>query len=90
MSFLRKKNQKETFFDILDRKQCFLDLKSDILHRGQSMVFVKKSTFFSYVFFSKETQKETFIDILNKKEPFLALKSEVLKTVKKIEIFQRG
>ena len=54
------------------------------------MVFVKKTTFFSYVFFSKETQKETFIDILNKKEPFLALKSEVLKTVKKIEIFQRS
>ena len=23
--FLRKKSQRETFFDILDRKQCFLD-----------------------------------------------------------------
>ena len=34
MSFLNKKNQKETFFDILDRKECFLDLKSDILQRG--------------------------------------------------------
>ena len=54
------------------------------------MVFVKKSTFFSYVFFSKETQKETFIDILNKKEPFLALKSEVLKTVKKNRDFSKG
>ena len=35
MSFLsKKKKQKETFFDILDRKECFLDLKSDILQRG--------------------------------------------------------
>ena len=29
--FLKKKSQKETFFDILDRKQCFLDLKSEVL-----------------------------------------------------------
>ena len=32
--FWAKKDQKETFFDILDRKECFLDLKSDILQRG--------------------------------------------------------
>ena len=48
------------------------------------MVFVKKSTFFSYVFFlSKKSQKETFFDILDRKECFLDLKSEVLKNSKK-------
>ena len=34
VSFEQKKNQKETFFHILDRKEYFLDLKSDILQRG--------------------------------------------------------
>ena len=62
MFFLNKKSQKETFFDILDRKQCFLELKSevlkkwktiDILQRGKSMVFVEKSIFFLYVFFDQ-------------------------------------
>ena len=38
------------------------------------MVFVKKSTFFSYVFFEQKTQKKTFFDILNKKNPFYILK----------------
>ena len=37
------------------------------------MVFVKKSTFFSYVFFlSKKSQKETFFDILDRKESWVS------------------
>ena len=28
---LSKENQKETIFDILDRKECFLDLKGEVL-----------------------------------------------------------
>jgi len=28
---MKKDSQKETFFDILDRKKCFLDLKSEVL-----------------------------------------------------------
>ena len=86
--FFNKKSQKEPYFDILDRKECFLDLKSkvltrskniDILQRGQSMVFVKKSTFFLYVFLTKKTQKERFFDILDRKQCLLDLKSEFLK-----------
>ena len=60
--FFSKKNQKETLFDILDRKEQKRILfrpqkrsskklyKIDILQRGQFMVFVKKSTFFSFFF----------------------------------------
>ena len=28
---LSKESKKETFFDILDSKECFLDLKSEVL-----------------------------------------------------------
>ena len=89
--FWAKKSQKETFFDILDRRKSSLDLKSEvltkskkiaILQRGYSMVFVKKSTFFWYVFFSQKSQKERFFDILDRKGYFLDLKSEVLKSRK--------
>ena len=56
--FLSKKSKKETIFDILDRKEFFLDLKSEGLKKSKKstfckgvMVFVKKSTFSLYVFF---------------------------------------
>ena len=91
--FLSKRSKKETFFYILDRKECFLDLKSevltkskniDILQRGQSMAFLTKSTVFLYVFFlTKKSQKERVFDILDRKESFLDLKSEVVAKSKK-------
>ena len=65
--FLSKQSKKETFFDILDRKESFLDHKKkvlknskkiDILQRGQSMVFVKKQTFLSYVFIFLSIERE--------------------------------
>ena len=57
--FLTKKSQKETFFDILDRKECFLDLKSEVLKnlkkwtfcRGVSPWFLSKNQPFSHMFF---------------------------------------
>ena len=33
--------QKKTFFDILDRKECFLDLKSEILKKSKKSTFGK-------------------------------------------------
>ena len=98
MFLFQQKSHKETFFDILDRKQSFLDLKSevltnskkiDIFQRGQSMVFLKKSTFFLYVFLTKKSQKERFFDILDRNECFLDLKSEVLKRSKKSTFCKR-
>ena len=39
--FLTKKSQKETFFHILDRKECFLDLKSEVLKNSKKLTFCK-------------------------------------------------
>ena len=95
--FFSKKSQKETFFYILDSKECFLDLKSevlaefkkiDILYRGQSMVFVKKSSFLLYAFFREKSEKETFFYILDSKEYFLDLKNKVLAKLKKSTFFK--
>ena len=89
---LSKESQKETFFDLLDRKECFLDHKRkllknskkiDILQRGQSMVFIKKSTFFLYVFFQPKKPERNIFLILDSKECFLDPKSEILAKSKK-------
>ena len=90
MFFLRKKIHKKTVFDILDRKECFSDLRSEVLPKSRKSTFCigviswflsKKSTFFLYVFFfSKKRKKQTVFDILDRKECCLDLKSEVLKS----------
>ena len=57
MFFLSKKSQKETFFDILDRKECWV-----------SPWFLSKNRPFSYkILFEQKTKKETFFDILDRK-----------------------
>ena len=85
--FLTKKSQRETFFDILDRKECFLDLKSEVLKnskkstfsKGVSPWFLAKIRPSSYMFFlSKQSKKETYFDILDSKECFFDLKRETL------------
>ena len=86
--FFEQRKPERNIFDILDRKECFLDHKRKVLKNRHfqscwSMVFVNKSTFFFYVFFSKKSQKESFFDILDSKEFFLDLKSEVLAKSKK-------
>ena len=93
MFFLSKKSQKQTVFDILDTKEWFLDLKSEVLTKsrkspfceGVSPWFLSKNRPFSYIFFilSKKSKKQTVFDILDRKECFLDLKSEVLRNWKK-------
>ena len=59
MFLLSKKSHKETFFDILDRKKCFLNLKSETLAKSKKSTFCKgvspwffsKNRPFSYMFF---------------------------------------
>ena len=76
--FFSKKSQKETVYHILDRKECFFDLKSEVLKKS-SKWFLSKNRPFSYMFFlSKKSQKQTVFDILDTKECFLDLRSEVL------------
>ena len=90
--FRQKKSQKETFFDILESKECFLHLKSKVLKKSKKSTFFKtfspwflsKNRPFSHMFFlAKKSQKQTFFDILDSKECFLDLKSEVLEKSKK-------
>ena len=92
MFFVSEKSQKQTVFDILENKEWFLDLKSEVLKKSKKAPFCKevspwfmskKSTFFLYVFFSKKRQKQTVFDILDRKESFLDLKSKVLKKSRK-------
>ena len=81
--FSAKKSQKETFFDILESKECFLHLKSKVLKKS------KKSTFFKTFFLNKQSQKETFIYLLHRNKCFLDVKNEVLKKSKNRH-FEKG
>ena len=76
MFFLSKQSKKETYFDILDSKECFLDLKGETLVKSKNRHFAKglvhgffqKIDLFPDMFFlSKKRQKETFFDILDRK-----------------------
>ena len=87
MFFFSQKSQKEGFFDILDRKEYFLDLKGELLKKSKKSTFCKgvspwffsKNRPFSHMFFmGKQSHIETFLDILDRKECFLDLKIEVL------------
>ena len=40
--FLSKQNQKETIFDILDRKKYFLDLKSKLLKKLKAIDILQR------------------------------------------------
>ena len=83
---MSKKSQKETYFHILGSKECFLDLKSEVLamsinrYFAEGLVhgFCQKIDLFLIFLFWKKSQKEAFSDILDSKEYFLDLKSEVL------------
>ena len=76
-SFLSKETQKETFFDILDRKECFLNhkkkkvlknSKKSTFCKGVSLWFLSKNRPFSYkIFLEQKRKKETFFDILDRK-----------------------
>ena len=87
-------------FDILERKQSFLDEKIEVLTRAKKWTYFKgvcpwilsKFRTFSYRrFLQKSYQKRSFFDILDRKESFLDQKIEVYKKgQKKNEHFIRG
>ena len=83
--FLSKQSKKQTYFDILDSKECFFDLKSEVLKNSKKWTFCQGvNRPFSHLFFSrKKCHKQTFFDILVRKECFLDLKIEVIKNSKK-------
>ena len=59
---LSKESQTETFFNLLDRKECFLDQKGEVLTQSKKSTFCKavspwflsKNRTFSYKFFFEQ------------------------------------
>ena len=87
--FGANQERKDRFFYVLDKKECFLDQKEEVLKNSKnieifkgSMVFVKQWNFYHLFFFGKSIQKRVFWDILNKKECFLDKEKEVLQKSK--------
>ena len=80
MFFFSQKSQKETFFFILDSKECFLDPKSEILanskkstfYTGDSTWFLSKNRPFSHMFFfeQKKARKKHFLIFWIEKNAF--------------------
>ena len=77
--FLEKLCQKRTFFDILDRKQSFLDQKIEVSIRAQKWTFFKgvspwivsRNRTFSYRRFSQKFyQKKTFLILWKENNDF--------------------
>ena len=93
--FFGKSSHQRSFFDILDRKECFLDRNSEVwkkckkskICKGVSPWFLSKNgRFFHSGFLGKSSHKRLFFDILNRKEYFLDRNSEVWKRCKKSKI----
>ena len=93
--FFGKSSHQRSFFDILDRKECFLDRNSEVwkkckkskIYKGVSPWFLSKNgRFFHSGFLGKSSHKRLFFDLLNRKECFLDRNSEVWKRCKKSKI----
>ena len=61
--FLGKSSQEKMFFDVLDRKEGFLDKKNQLLKKSQKLKFSKDVSpslfaFFSFLFFSENSARE--------------------------------
>ena len=81
--FLEKLRQKRTFFDILDRKQSFLDQKIEVSIRAKKWTFFKgvspwivsRNRTFSYRRFSQKSyQKKSFLILWKEKNDFKSKK----------------
>ena len=87
----KQKRKKETFFNILDRKQSFLDLKNEVLKKSKNRHFEKGLVhgfcqkidfFFISCFLSKERQNKHFLIFWIEKNAFKTTKKKFWKTLK--------
>ena len=92
MFFFSKKSQKETFFYILDRKQCFLDLKGEVLAKSQKSTFcigvspwfLAKNRPFSYNFvFEQKAREKYFLIFWIENKVFWTFKVKFSQSLKK-------
>ena len=85
--FLGNIGQKNVFYDILERKDAFLDYKNKNLKNSKNCHFSKevnpwfwsKNGHFFYFFFGIICQKSVFYDILEWKKAFLRYKNKKFK-----------
>ena len=78
----------DRFLDILDKKECILEKKSQVIKKSKRSKFSKKGCLenghFSHrCFLGKSSQEWSVFDTMNRKECFLGKKSQVLKKFKK-------
>ena len=90
VGFLGKLMKKRLFFNIVNRKEYFLEQKSEVSNRSKISNFSKGLVFFFLVqklsflpcgFLGKPWKKRSTFNILNRKEYFEDTKSEDLKSV---------
>ena len=84
--------KKRSFFDILNKTECFLDQKYKVLKKSKKsgFWFWSKNGHFSYFFLDNIGQENVFYDILEQKNAFLGYKNKKIKKSKKLTFFQRG
>ena len=92
--FFGKSIQKRVLWDILNKKECFLDKEKEVLQKSKnsifSMVFVKKLNFLSSVFFGRiKPEKIVFWDFGYKGMLFRP-ENWSFKKVQKIEIWKNA
>ena len=89
--FLGKLRKKRSFFDILNKKECFLDQKNGVLEKSKKSIFSKgvsplflskNRTFYHLCFLGKSSKKRSRFDVLDKKDCFLDRKKELFKSPK--------
>ena len=88
--FLGNISQENVFYDILQRKNTFLDYKKDVqkvekltfFQRGQPMLLVQKWPFLQFFFLGNIGQENVFYDILEQKNAFLGCKNKKFKKSK--------
>ena len=70
LCFLGKSSQKRSFFDILDKKECFLDRKKELFKspkksnfsKGVRLWFLSKNrTFYHLCFFANQARQDRFL-----------------------------
>ena len=97
--FCANEATKDCFFNIVDRKECLLDKKSDvskkvrkieIFQRVKSMVFVKKSNLLPRVFVGQIKPEKIVFWYSGLKKCSLDQKKWRFKKLKKIELFHSG
>ena len=97
--FCANEATKDCFFNIVDRKECFLDKKVTFqkksrkskFSKGLSPWFLSKSrTFYHVCLLGKLSQKRSFFDILDKKKSSLDQKKWRFKKLKKKSNFSKA